>query len=179
MCRYDKHSLQAFLSEHQEARFQQCRSSGCQSGQQCFPEQDSFIICQTCKGRTCITCDTLWHPDQTCVEAEAAKKITEAHTREEISAQRYLAVYSKLCPKCEIRGYKVEGCDHIRCKYSSFALCTKSFSQLNLLAGPRCHYEYCWVCLANYSQILRLGNENHLPNCRHHTNNLNRPRRRH
>lgn len=79
------------------------------------------MICQTCKGRTCINCDTLWHPGKTCVEAEAARKRIETHSAEEVSAQEYLAVNSKLCPKCEVRGQKVEGCDHMRCKYSSSA----------------------------------------------------------
>lgn len=54
--RYDNHALEGFLSS---AQFQRCRHPNCHSGQQCYPEHDSFIICQECQGRTCITCDIL------------------------------------------------------------------------------------------------------------------------
>ena len=42
----------------------------------------------------------------------------------------------------------------------------------NACLGPRCKYEYCWLCLANYGEIINLGNEAHEKTCRYHSSNL-------
>ena len=56
--RYDKLALESCLSQ---VYFQRCRVPGCGSGQEVFPDDDNFMICLECDGRTCITCDTEWH----------------------------------------------------------------------------------------------------------------------
>lgn len=109
--RYDNYSLQSCLSSGQ---FQRCRHPHCQSGQQCFPEQDSYMICVACRGRTCITCDIIWHPSETC--ANVAARRAEARGAEEAAAMEYLTTRVKLCPRCNVRGEKVDGCDHMECK---------------------------------------------------------------
>ena len=111
--RYDNLSLEACLSDNQGARFQRCRLPECKSGQYCFPESDSFIVCRNCGGHTCIQCDTQWHPEVSC--AEVARR-REQRNEEETAAEEYLTAKSKLCPKCHIRGEKVTGCDHMSCK---------------------------------------------------------------
>lgn len=145
--RYDNVSLQACLSGGQ---FQRCRHPNCQFGQQCFPEEDSYIICVECRGRTCITCDIVWHPSETC--ADIAARRAEAQAAEEVAATRYLTTNVKLCPRCNVRGEKVSGCDHMTC--------------------PQCHYQYCWLCLVDYSEIRRHGNTGHQNDCRYHSRNL-------
>ena len=107
--RYDNHSLQSCLSG---ARFQPCRHPNCQSGQECYPE-DSYMSCVACGGRTCISCDIIWHPSETCDDVVARR--AEAHA-EEIAASQYLATNVKLCPGCNVRGQKVVGCDHMTCE---------------------------------------------------------------
>lgn len=116
--RYDKYSLEACLTGGQ---FQRCRVPSCQSSQQCFPEADSYMICRDCGGRTCITCDTVWHPEITCEEIERREQEARvAREAEEKVAATYLDQHSKLCPNCHARGTKVTGCDHIKCKNFSF-----------------------------------------------------------
>ena len=110
--RYDNLSLEACLSG---AQFQRCRVPGCNSGQQCFPDNDSYMICHDCGGRTCIECDIQWHPDVTCADVQGRRA---ERSGEENAAERYLATSSKLCPKCQIRGQKIVGCDHITCMVS-------------------------------------------------------------
>ena len=109
--RYDNLSLEACLSD---AQFQRCRVADCNSGQQCFPDDDNYMICHECGGHTCIACDTPWHPGVSCADVQGGR--TEERTGEENAAAQYLAKKSKLCPKCQIRGQKVDGCDHMTCK---------------------------------------------------------------
>lgn len=113
LVRYDNLSLEACLSG---AHFQRCRLPGCSSGQQCFPEEDSYMICRECGGRTCIACDTEWHPNVSCTDMAARR--AEERNGEETAAQQYLSANSKMCPHCHIRGQKVRGCDHMSCKES-------------------------------------------------------------
>ena len=114
--RYDNLSLEACLSG---AQFQRCRVGECNSGQQCFPE-DSYMICRDCGGRTCIACDTPWHPGVFCPDVQGRR--TEERNSEENAAAQYLEKKSKLCPKCQIRGQRIGGCDHMTCKISWTAL---------------------------------------------------------
>ncbi len=111
ICRYDNFSLEGLLSS---AQFQRCRHPNCRSGQECYAEHDSFMICQECHGRTCITCDTIWHPDVSC--ADVAARHAEAQRVEEAAATEYLTTNVKLCPRCNVRGEKVSGCDHMTCR---------------------------------------------------------------
>lgn len=83
-----------------------------------FPDDDSYMICRECHGRTCFTCDIEWHPDISC--ADIAARRAEAKGVEEAAAEIYLASKSKLCPKCKVRGAKVAGCDHMTCEYFTF-----------------------------------------------------------
>ncbi|PQE04907.1 RING finger protein [Rutstroemia sp. NJR-2017a BBW] len=39
-------------------------------------------------------------------------------------------------------------------------------SSTNLRVGQHCRFEFCWLCFASYTDIRRLGNEAHMPNCR-------------
>ena len=46
--------------------------------------------------------------------------------------KRYVdKVQAKECPKCRSKIEKYEGCNHMTC--------------------PRCHYQFCWICLGEYS----------------------------
>lgn len=108
--RYENYLLQSRLSGGQ---FQRCRHQHCQSGQQCFPDQDSYMICVACKGRTCLTCDNVWHPSETCANVAARRAEAQAA---EIADMHYLTTKVKLCPRCNVRGEKEEGCDHMICK---------------------------------------------------------------
>ncbi|CAD6585494.1 MAG: hypothetical protein ASARMPRED_002181 [Alectoria sarmentosa] len=85
--------------------------------------------------------------------ANPASSALQRKTRaEEVAATQYLITNVKLCPRCNVRGEKVSGCDHMTC--------------------PQCRYQYCWACLADYAEIRRNGNYEHEDNCRYHSNNL-------
>ena len=128
------------------------------------------MICMECRGRTCITCDIIWHPSETC--ADIAARRAEAQRVEEAAASQYLTTNVKLCPRCNVRGEKVSGCDHMTCKtcscHCNVCLCLR----VSLPLGPQCHYQYCWICLVDFDEIRRHGNTGHQSDCRYHSNNL-------
>ncbi len=132
--------------------------------------QDSYIICHECKRWTCVSCDRsifrplfsqclpltsqltnviVYHPSITCAEATTANN---KRALENSLSQRFLRANCKICPRCEAIGQKVSGCDHIKC--------------------PRCKHEYCWICLVDYKEIRKHGNERHLDNCLYRGENL-------
>ena len=117
-----------------------------------------YISCQKCGHKSCIACESVWHLGVTCEDyQEQRKAVAEriARNEEEQAAAHYVAANAKNCPQCRAPGEKVSGCDHMTC--------------------PRCKYQYCWMCFANYDDIRSKGNTGHTEACRYHSNNL--PRR--
>lgn len=107
------------------------------------------MICRDCGGRTCIDCDTVWHPKMTCEEVKRREQEARAAREvEEKAAARYLGKHSKLCPNCQARGTKTIGCDHIKCKNFSFlrfhfpwllSMLLKVLAAATNIAGPALH----------------------------------------
>lgn len=155
-------------------KFQECRNSDCQSGQICDPNKDSYVVCRDCKSHTCIACDALGHPGQSCQERLQALSANEAEKSardaEAAKGQEYVETNCKLCPKCESRGRKEDGCDHITCIFRILGLNSNAFT--DSLAGPQCQHQYCWGCLADYEDILREDNGRHGNDCPYRPENL-------
>ena len=128
------------------------------------------MICVVCRGRTCITCDIIWHPSETC--ADIAARRAEAQGVEEAATTQYLTTNVKLCPQCNVRGEKISGCDHITCKSYSYGNCVCLRLPVPLPSGPQCRYQYCWICLVDYTEVRRNGNTEHRNDCRYHSDNL-------
>ncbi|CAG8438467.1 5697_t:CDS:2 [Ambispora gerdemannii] len=70
--------------------------------------------------------------------------------RREEKSKAYIDSRTKKCPKCNTNIEKSEGCDHMTCR------------------APRCGYEFCWLCFADYNAIRQNGNESHMPNCKYY-----------
>lgn len=128
------------------------------------------MICAECKRSTCITCDTIWHPSETCTGVAARR--AEAQRLEEAAASQYLEAKIKLCPRCNVRGEKVSGCDHMTCKTCSYDFIPYLCLLVALPLGPQCQYQYCWICLVDFAEIRRHGNTGHHNHCRYHSDNL-------
>lgn len=164
LIRYFKFTFQAAQAG---SHFQRCCTPGCNSGQQCFPE-DTIMNCQECHHKTCITCDTQMHFGISCreklEEREAAQKL------QELATAGYIKTQAKVCPGCQAPSQKTGGCDHMTCK--AFTLRSTWWHVLTSAVGERCGHEYCWRCLADYGPISEEGNHHHAQTCRHHSDNL-------
>ena len=114
-------------SIEQMAEYYPCASPGCSAGGLCFPEDqasNSFVTCNKCGTRTCMTCDTLWHPNLSheqnllkIKEAEEEKRPAK-EKRDEAASKAMVSKESTPCPGkgCGARIKKTGGCDHMTCK---------------------------------------------------------------
>ncbi len=164
--RYNDLALEAYLTS--SPQFQRCRHPGCESGGFYDSCPNDRIVCESCAGLTCIQCDIVWHTRHSCVDVATLRAEDEVHTRQEAQSLEYLCKKTKNCPNCGCHHEKIGGCDHMKCR--SYAL--SAIRSSNLLLGPKCDYEYCWVCLADWKAIKQYGNAHHLPDCRYNTANL-------
>nr|CAG8651008.1 1151_t:CDS:2 [Entrophospora candida] len=129
-------------SLNNSAEFRWCKSPGCGSGQIHEGGADVQIMkCHACGSKSCYTHDVPWHGGLTCEKYDELRKVEEAATDD------YLQQETKPCPKCGIRIVKNGGCNHITCKIVT------------------CRYEFCWLCFADYKEILKKGNKIHKPTC--------------
>ncbi|RIA99022.1 hypothetical protein C1645_800887 [Glomus cerebriforme] len=139
--RFDTLLLRQTLSKIPEFRW--CKNSECNSGQIHFEGDDAPIMtCHACKQKSCYTHDIPWHQDSTCSEYEITRKGNDKETRDLLEKE------TKPCPQCGVRIIKGEGCNHIIC------------------GMKKCHYEFCWLCFADYNEIRKHGNTFHKKTCR-------------
>ncbi|RIB23094.1 hypothetical protein C2G38_2033046 [Gigaspora rosea] len=119
--------------------FRWCHNQNCGSGQEHLGEDISpIMICIACGQMNCFTHDVIWHDGRTCTEYEAEKNTIEGATRDTIERE------TKTCPGCGIRIYKYGGCTHMTCK---------------------CGHQFCWLCCADYKNIIDYGNNYHEITC--------------
>ncbi|CAG8699918.1 9412_t:CDS:2 [Ambispora leptoticha] len=122
--------------------FRWCKSPDCGSGQEHFERDKApIMICAACGKMTCYTHDVPWHKDLTCAQYDIVIQTTEGATQDAIERE------TKPCPKCQIRIFKLEGCSHMTC------------------ANSGCYHQFCWLCGADYKEILKHGNNSHKTTC--------------
>ena len=118
--RYDDFALQSCLNSSFHQRSQQCRTPECNHAQKCFADEDNYMICQKCRGWTCLTCDTPVHSGVSCVEIAAKRAADAIRGTEEFASVEYLKNETKKCPGCSAHSVKISSCDHIICKWWTF-----------------------------------------------------------
>ena len=149
---YDLLMLRAFLSETTE--FHWCIGSGCQSGQ-LHDNSGPIFRCVQCGHRSCINHKVPWHDGLTCAQLDTKlARRNRRRMREEAKSQKLVDEISQQCPgkNCGWRIEKNQGCDHMTCR--------------------KCKAEFCWVCRADYKDIIAHGNLTHDRSCRYHSTNV-------
>jgi hypothetical protein len=105
------------------------------------------MICNSCSFATCVNHKLPWHEGQTCEEFDCGETQIERLEQAEATAKLLAKDESKICPSCKQGVTKQDGCDHLHC---------------------RCGREWCFVCLASWDNIMRIGEEAHAPTCIYH-----------
>ncbi|KAF2671204.1 hypothetical protein BT63DRAFT_438699 [Microthyrium microscopicum] len=131
--------------------FHWCISSSCKSGQIHEVSLDGPVFrCHACGLRSCVAHNVPWHSGESC--EEYTYRTRPKHQRKEDRAsEKLVGRIAKICPgpNCGVKIQKTAGCDHMTCR--------------------QCTHEFCWICLASYTDIRRNGNGAHQPSCRYHS----------
>ncbi|KAF4635464.1 hypothetical protein G7Y89_g2641 [Cudoniella acicularis] len=131
--RYDRLATRAILNAIPNFRW--CLRPGCESGQIHVTGDDGpiFKCCDpNCGFRFCVTHSMPWHEGETCAEYDYR---THGRFKDDEASVKTIQEVCKICPKCNSPIEKNGGCDHMTCL--------------------KCKDEFCWECLAPYSEIRR------------------------
>ncbi|KAJ1308384.1 hypothetical protein OPQ81_004090 [Rhizoctonia solani] len=139
--RYKQLKAQINLKSH--PNFVWCANPSCGQGK--IHKEGSavpVVTCEHCHARSCFTHQVPWHLGLTCEQYTASGK----YKQENYASGEYIMKHTKRCPNpsCRRPIQKFDGCDHMIC-----------------LRPGGCGHEFCWVCLADYGPIRRLGNHYH------------------
>ncbi|KAF8853175.1 hypothetical protein BDZ45DRAFT_729656 [Acephala macrosclerotiorum] len=141
--RYEKFMLQIFLSH--EPNFRWCLSPSCSNGQLYDGDdntRDPKISCEECKFQMCFTHEMPWHEGQTCAEYESMRDHGDPAYDE---TREWIRTNTKPCPECGVGIQKGEACFHMTCS--------------------QCNHEFCWQCLASWTDVQARGQQGHVEGC--------------
>ncbi|TGO37743.1 hypothetical protein BHYA_0090g00330 [Botrytis hyacinthi] len=133
--------------------FVMCLGPKCGGGQ-IHEGPEPLMVCDHCKFKTCVKHKLPWHEGQSCDEFDVDDSQIERLEQEEATA-KLLAKDSRICPKCKECVVRSDGCDHMEC---------------------RCGNSWCYLCGADWENILRLGDAAHGRNCPNNPDSHSRTR---
>ncbi|KAE9379971.1 hypothetical protein N431DRAFT_323331 [Stipitochalara longipes BDJ] len=150
--KYDELLFRGYLNEEKE--FHWCINPSCsrRNNGQIHIGGDPKMICIECGFEMCI--NKLhgrvipWHKNLTC------KECYSKHVRQGKDTAKSLWLIertTKACPKCKVLIEKIEHCDHFTCT-----------------PPVGCGTQFCWECLALWSDVLDRGWKAHANGCRYH-----------
>lgn len=113
---------------------------------------ESMQVCDKCQAYMCFECGRPWHPKKNCEEL-----IDKEYERWALGKE------VQLCPSCDYKIEKDEGCNHMTCAICGYQFCwlcrgkytSNHFSNLNPFGCPnmqfgnvrRSRWLYCKICL--------------------------------
>lgn len=135
--KYDKLRLLGHLATLPDFRW--CLRQGCNNGQVYDFSANRNVLgtyyrvfCDACGFSMCFRHQVPWHAGQTCLEYEEARGDPDFNATRE-----WLRNNTKPCPgMCGASVEKNDGCFHMTCQV--------------------CRFEFCWECLADWSQISKV-----------------------
>ena len=114
-------------------------------------EAAPLMRCHSCGFRTCITHQVAWHDGQTCEDYDLWKTENIHRDEENAASEAEIRMSTKPCSSCMAPSVKINGCDHVKCKFSF--VFNSTLNDLHSGVVPACGYEFCWVCLRPWATI--------------------------
>ena len=166
--RYGELGLKRLLQSTPEYRA--CLNENCNGGQvHRTGEAEPIVTCNHCGSKSCYTNRVPWHEGMSCEQYDMSQE-TDEETQARLAAEaietRKGAPGVKFCPKCQVPIQKDGGCDHMTCQFPR-PLDSEAPAADTDFAGRRegCGFQFCWVCLADYREIVASGNHRHGWDC--------------
>jgi hypothetical protein len=124
---YDRLAELARVAKDPSVRW--CPTPNCETILRGGSNAEPHLTCAKCKAELCFRCSERWHPGVSCADASAASlshllaapAVGSPSNPDEI----------KLCPSCGMGIIRATGCNYLRCS--------------------RCAFEFCWLCLEEYT----------------------------
>ncbi|CAG8958062.1 hypothetical protein HYFRA_00000406 [Hymenoscyphus fraxineus] len=157
---FSKEEVKKYGSEESYARYEyllllanpsitMCLNPHCSSGQVHTDTENPRMVCKECTFAICALHKIPWHENQTCAEFERSSTAIQRLEEAEATAKLLASDESKICPSCGEGITKIDGCDHLSC---------------------RCGQDWCFLCLADWGNIMRIGNSAHALSCPYNPN---------
>jgi hypothetical protein len=80
-----------------------------------LPSQIPKFKCKACRKSHCVVHNVKWHDGESCAEYDY--RIGSLKKKEEEASRLLVEEISKQCPGCKRPVEKVDGCDHMTCKF--------------------------------------------------------------
>jgi len=124
--KFEEYQLRSFVEMNNMMRW--CPGPGCTKVAMANSAGFIGIAECTCSKEFCIRCGEEPHAPSTCPELAKWRE----KCRNESETANWILANTKSCPKCNTRIEKNQGCNHMSCQ--------------------QCKYEFCWICLGDWSQ---------------------------
>ncbi|KAF5981890.1 e3 ubiquitin ligase ARI7 [Fusarium coicis] len=111
--------------------FRWCLADNCSYGQIHDLIESNHVSCEECGYEMCFQHQVRWHVDLSCEEFDSMQENGDPRFRE---TRDWVNANTKQCPSCGVNMQKGPGCFHMTCTL--------------------CRYEFCWECLASWSDIM-------------------------
>ncbi|KAF4450168.1 putative E3 ubiquitin-protein ligase ARI7 [Fusarium austroafricanum] len=116
--------------------FRWCLAEKCSYGQIHDLIESNHVSCEECGYEMCFEHQVKWHDNFTCEEFDSMQENGDPRFQE---TRDWVDANTKQCPSCRINTQKGPGCFHMTCTL--------------------CRHEFCWECLASWSDILPMSGE--------------------
>lgn len=125
--RYDRLAELARVAQDPSLRW--CTTPNCESVLRGGSASQPHLQCAKCSAELCFRCGQRWHPGVECAAASAAS-LSQLLSGPALGSPSH-PDQIKSCPNCSMGIVRASGCNFLRCS--------------------RCSFEFCWLCLGEYS----------------------------
>ena len=127
---YDRLAALARVAQDPTVRW--CPTPNCETVLRGGSSSQPHLACTKCHAELCFKCSERWHPGVSCADASAASLSHLLAAAPPGADSTSHPDEIKRCPNCSMGIIRASGCNFLRCS--------------------RCGFEFCWICLSEYTE---------------------------